>query len=115
MKLPNADNAVADIRKLCDYSLSLTHHTGKHKARVFSSVLGMTIDDAEALRDILLKAVKQYEAEVGMKDEYGQRYRVDFPLEWKNRRAIIRSGWIIEPDIPYPRLTSCYVLEKTER
>jgi len=75
----------------------------------------MTVDDAEALRDILLKSVKKYEAEFGLKDEYGQRYRVDFPLEWKGKQAIIRSGWIIEPDSSYPRLTSCYVLEKTER
>lgn len=104
MKLPNAENAVADIRKLCDYSLNLTHRIGKHKARVFLSVLGMTADDAETLRNILLKAVKQYDAEIGMKDECGQRYRVDFPLEWKGRQAIIRSGWIIEHDIPYPRL-----------
>ncbi len=112
MKVPNADRAVADIRKLRDYSLNLTHRTGKHKAHMFATVLGMTADDAEALRDILLRAVRECDAEVRLKDSYGQRYQVDFPLEWKGRRAMIRSAWIIEPNVPYPRLTSCYVLEE---
>ncbi len=109
MKLPNSDFAIVDIRKLRDYSLSPTHRKGRHKARMFSSFLSMTSDDADELRDILLKAVKEYEAEPGLKDEYGQRYQVDFPLEREGRHAIIRSAWIIEPDIPYPRLTGCYV------
>jgi len=112
MKIPNADRAVVDIRKLRDYSLDPAHRTGKHKAHVFSAVLGMADDDAEVLRDVLLKAVREYEAELGLKDDYGQRYQVDFPLEWKGKRAMIRSAWIVEPDVPYPRLTSCYVLEE---
>ncbi len=112
MKIPNADRAVVDIRKLRDYSLNPTHRTGKHKARVFATVLGMTADDAEALCDILLKAVREYDAEVRLKDSYGQRYQVDFPLEWKGKWAVIRSAWIVEPNVPYPRLTSCYVLEE---
>lgn len=111
MKVPNADRAVVDIRKLRDYSLNPTHRTGRHKARVFAAVLGMTADDAEALRDVLLKAVREQDAELGLKDDYGQRYQVDLPLEWRGRRAIVRSAWIIEPGVPYPRLTSCYVME----
>ena len=112
MKIPNADCAVVDIRKLRDYSLNPLHGTGKHKARVFSAVLNITAKDAEALRNLLLDAVTEYEAEVGLKDEYGQRYQVDFLLAWKGKRAMLRSAWIIERDVPYPRLTSCYVLEK---
>jgi len=112
MKVPNANRAIVDIRKLHDYSLDPTHRTGRHKARVFLAALGMTANDAEVLRDALLKAVREYEAELGLKDDYGQRYQVDFPLEWRGRQVIIRSAWIIEPDIPYPRLTSCYVLEE---
>jgi hypothetical protein len=112
MKVPNANRAVVDIRKLRDYSLNSMHRTGKHKARVFLSALGITADDAESLRRILLEAVREYDAELGLEDDYGQRYQVDFPLEWKGRQAIIRSAWIIEFGTPYPRLTSCYVLEE---
>jgi len=110
MKLPHAELAIVDIRKLREYSLSLEHDTGKHKARVFQAALGITADDAEALRLIVLEAIKINEAELGRRDEYGQRYRVDFMLEWKGKSARVRSGWIIEHDGDIPRLTSCYVL-----
>ncbi|KHE91343.1 MAG: hypothetical protein K8F52_10460 [Candidatus Scalindua rubra] len=42
MKIPNAEYAVVDIRKLCDYCLSSIHDEGKHKARLFKSTLGIT-------------------------------------------------------------------------
>ena len=50
MLIPNAENAVVDIRKLRDYCLNPEHDDGKHKARLFSSILGMTPDNAEKLR-----------------------------------------------------------------
>lgn len=110
MKIPNANHAVVDISKLRNYILNPTHRTGKHKARIFAASLGITTDDAEVLRDILLQAVRKNDAELGLKDNYGQRYQVDFTLEWKGKQSVIRSTWIIEPNVPYPRLTSCYPL-----
>jgi hypothetical protein len=50
MLIPNAENAIVDIRKLRDYCLNPEHENGKHKARLFASILGMTADDAEELR-----------------------------------------------------------------
>ncbi len=110
MLLPNADKAVVDIRKLRDYSLNSQHVNGKHKARLFSSILGITTDDAEDLRQILLKAVTEHEAQLGLQDEFGQRYRVDFRIEWQNRKAALRSAWIIEHGSEIPKLISCYPL-----
>ena len=110
MRVPNAERAIADIRKLRDYCLSLSHPTGRHKARVFASALGMTSADAELLRDLALHAVQQNDAQPGLMDEYGQRYLVDFVVEWKGKRAMVRSTWIVEPDSSVPKLTSCYVL-----
>jgi hypothetical protein len=109
MIIPHADLATVDIRKLREYCLDPLHDEGKHKARVFAAALGMTAADAEALRDILLQAIKTHNAHLGYQDTYGQRYMVDFPLEWQGRRAIVRSGWIIEHGSDAPRLTSCYV------
>jgi hypothetical protein len=40
MKLPNAESAIIAIEKLRNYCLDPEHPRGKHKARVFSSVLG---------------------------------------------------------------------------
>jgi hypothetical protein len=101
---------MVDIRKLREYCLNPLHDEGQHKARVFAAVLGITIADAEVLRDMLLQAVKTHDAHVGYRDVYGQRYTVDFLLEWHGRRALIRSGWILEYGSDIPRLTSCYVL-----
>lgn len=108
MLIPNARNAVVDIRKLRDYCLNPEHSTGKHKARLFRSTLGMTADNASELRSILLKVVQTEPAKLGRRDAFGQRYTLDFTLEWQNKSAVIRSGWIIEVDSQIPRLTSCY-------
>jgi len=99
-----------NIRKLRDYCLNPDDDEGKHKARLFSSILGMTAGDAEDLRQILLEVVKTQEARIRRRDQFGQRYIVDFPLEWQDRIATVRSGWIIEHDSDIPRLTTCYPL-----
>jgi hypothetical protein len=108
--IPHAENAIVDIRKLRDYCLNLNHEEGKHKARLFVAALAMTVDDAESLREILLEKVKTQSAQPRRQDAFGQRYRLDFELEWQNRRAVIRSGWIIEEGSTVPRLTTCYPL-----
>ncbi|MCI0447398.1 hypothetical protein L0152_29830 [bacterium] len=108
MKIPNAEHAVIDIRKLRDYCLNPAHDEGKHKARLFIAAFGMTSGDAEDLRGELLKAVKTEDAKLGRRDEFGQRYVVDFMLKWKNRRAMVRSGWIIEHGSTSPKLTTCF-------
>lgn len=110
MPIPYAERAVVDIRKLRDYCLNPLHDEGKHKARLFAAAVGMTAVDAEELRDILLQVVKTHDARLGRRDEYGQRYTVEFTLEWHGKRAIIRSAWIVEHGSDTPRLTSCYPL-----
>jgi hypothetical protein len=110
MLIPKAENAVVDIRKLRDYCLNPEHDDGKHKARLFSSILGMMPDNAEELRQILLEVIQTHEAQLGRRDGFGQRYTLDFTIEWQNRSATLRSGWIIEHDSEIPRLTTCYPL-----
>ena len=110
MPMPNAERAVVDIRKLRGYCLNPMHDEGQHKARVFATALGITADDAEDLRVLLLQAVKTSDAQLGRHDAYGQRYTVDFLLAWHDKQAMVRSGWIIEQDSDTPRLTTCYPL-----
>jgi hypothetical protein len=110
MLIPNAERAVVDIRKLRDYCLNPMHDEEQHKARLFATTLGITADDAEDLRVLLLQAVKTSDAQLGRHDAYGQRYTVDFLLEWHDKQAMVRSGWIIEHDSDTPRLTTCYPL-----
>jgi hypothetical protein len=113
MKLPNAENAVVDIAKLRDYSLNLNHPEGKHKARAFLEKLGITRDDADRLRQIILKAILQVDAIEQNPTVYGRRFIVDFELSWPERNfilstALVRTAWIIRSDESFPRLTTCF-------
>ena len=73
-------------------------------------MLGMTKENAPELRSILLEVIKTHPATLWRLDSFGQRYTLDFTLEWQNKSAVIRSGWIIEINSSIPRLTSCYPL-----
>ena len=110
MKLPNRERAVVDIAKLRDYCLSVEHLRGRHKARVFATALGLTADNAEELRDMLLVAARTNDARPTEQDAYGQRYVLDFRMQGPAGQAMVRSSWIIRSGEDFPRLTSCYVL-----
>ena len=107
--LPNAEFAVVPIEKLTDYALNPNHPVGKHKAAVFESVFGITLDDAEYLKDRILDAVLTCEAVKARNDNFGQRYQVEFELERNGRRAIVSTSWILGDNDLFPRLTTCYI------
>lgn len=110
MRLPNPDRAVVDIAKLRDYCLCPSHRRGRHKARVFASVLGISRDNADLLRQALLVAAVRSDALAGDRDEYGQRYVIDCQVAGPAGAATVRSNWIVLAAEDFPRLTSCYVL-----
>jgi hypothetical protein len=110
MKLPNANRAVVDIAKLRDYSLNPKHPEGKHKARVFVSALGVTMADADWLREELLHAAREFECQVGRLSDHGQRYLIDFTVTIRGKSAQLRSAWIVRTGEIFPRLSTCYVL-----
>ena len=95
MGLPNAKRAEVDPRKLTEYCLSTTHPVGKHKAAVFRAALGYTAADADALRELLLRAAATGEAVAERADEFGQRFRIDFEATTATGTAIIRSAWMV--------------------
>src|SRR5690606_20761456 len=98
-------------RKIVEYCLSLDHEVGRAKARVFHSSLGLTEADADVLIDALRQAAATNHAELSDSDIYGRRYRIDFVLDFRGRRAIVRSGWIIRTDGEAPELTTTWVLK----
>jgi hypothetical protein len=109
MLLPYSDQTIVDIVKLQEYCLSPTHPRGRHKARVFAAVLGLTADNADLLRDALLQAARTEDATQADQDEFGQRYIIDFQMQGPQGTAIVRSAWIVRTGEQFPRLTSCYV------
>ena len=112
MKLPGADRAVVDANKLRDYCLNPMHPRGRHKARVFASALRIPQAEAELLRVRLLDAVLQCDATAREADEYGSRYILDFECVNGDRRATIRSGWIVRRGESFPMLATCYVVSE---
>jgi|SRR5436305_10354471 len=108
--LPNGDQLVFDLRKLEEYCLSASHPRGRHKARVFREALGLTADHAQWLRDELLEAVRGANAEKLGSDTMGQRWRVDVAIARQDRRAVVRTLWIVRTDETIARFVTCWVL-----
>jgi hypothetical protein len=108
VKLPNAENAFVDPEKLRSYALDPAHRVGRHKARLFTALLGLGEENAEELRDTLLDTARTLDAELGEYGAHGQRYRIDFTVTWRGRQALIRSAWIVRPEEDFPRLVTCY-------
>lgn len=74
MTLPNAPEALVDLRKLRDYALAPESDRGSHKARVFASSLGLHARDAEWLRERILAGVLTADAVPRGENPYGVLY-----------------------------------------
>lgn len=109
MKLPNADRAIIDRRKIVEYCLNPHHDDGVHKARLFQAAVGVNRDNASLLIDALRTAAIAGDAFPGTADLYGRRYVVDFELEGPSGRAVVRSAWIVKAGEELPRLITCYI------
>lgn len=105
MKLPNGDQAIIDRRKITDYCLCRDHDDGQHKAHVFESVLGLTLNDVDDLIAALPHAAVEGDAVPARNDRYGQRYVVDFM--YTGHRG---CAWIVRCDESVPRLVTCLIL-----
>ena len=92
VRIPEAERAFIDRRKLVTYCLDATHPVGRHKAAVFRRVLGWTEEDAGTLHELLRRAIVAHEAAIGVLDEHGQRYVVDFPVMTAAGFATLRSA-----------------------
>ncbi|MEX0702341.1 MAG: DUF6883 domain-containing protein [Planctomycetales bacterium] len=110
MRIPNADRAVVDLEKLTEYCLNPSHPRGRHKARVFESALGLTLFHAEVLRGALFDAASEIDPVEGERDEFGQRYVMEFEMTGPAGTAMVRSAWIIRTDEGFPRLVTCHVI-----
>lgn len=107
--IPNATMAVIESKKLVDYALNPNHPVGRHKARVFASVLGFMQQNAGDLILQIRAGVQNIPAVPGRFDEYGRRYTVDIPVVGPLGSGVVRTGWIIDAGSTTPRLTTALV------
>jgi hypothetical protein len=110
MPLPNSDRAVLDIRKIEDYCLNPDHPIGCHKARVFREALDIGRAEATGLADEFLHAVRTGAASPAGVDEWGPRWSVDVAIFRQNRRAMVRTIWMVRVGEDFPRFVTCWVL-----
>jgi len=110
MKLPNGERADLGT-KIEEYVLNPSHWEGRHKARVFESVLGITLSNQNVLRQaILAAAANSDQAEAVGDNGHGIVYLLRFPLVTAHRTAMILTAWIILHGEDFPRLVTCYIL-----
>lgn len=110
MKLPKGNRANLGT-KLEDYSLNPLHRHGQHKARVFESVLGITLVNKEVLSRALLAAAKNSNETADLGDNgFGKTYVLRFRLMTEKASATVLSAWIIRHNEDFPRLTPCFIV-----
>jgi hypothetical protein len=103
VKLPNGDRADLGT-KIEDYVLNPAHWEGRHKARVFESVLGITLINRAILRDAILSAASSSDdAEVLGDNGHGHVYVLRFPLVTLRGSANILTAWIVRHEEDFPR------------
>src|SRR6266568_5734091 len=95
MKIPNGERAELGA-KLEDYSLNASHRQGQHKARVFESVLGITIANQEVLRRAILDAAAHSDVALATGDNgFGPTYALRFHITTPKGSATVLTAWII--------------------
>lgn len=98
MKLPNGNHAVISMEKLRGYCLNPEHPSGKHKARVFASALGITAKNAENLRELIARAAIEGEVIQQESTEFSQLFKVDWAVPIMLKLFFVHFGklpWII--------------------
>lgn len=108
MKLPGGERAIIGDEKLIGYCLNPQHPEGRHKARVFKSLLGIGPEQADVLKVALRQAAAEESAELAGITPYGNLYTVDFVMHVEDKSALVRSVWMVRKTEDTPRLVSCY-------
>ncbi|MEX2219986.1 MAG: DUF6883 domain-containing protein [Phycisphaerales bacterium] len=109
MRLPNAEYAIVDDRKLLEYVLNPDHPVGRHHAALFERVLGVARTDAIVLRQALLAAAISAEATPGRPSPHGRKYETRFTMTGRAGSATVLAVWLVETGTDNPRLITCYV------
>lgn len=96
-------------QKLAGYALDPAHPRGRHKARVFSSALGIEHDDWRYLRDQLAEGIAEAAVDGMRITSFGVLYQAVVLVDGLNgATAPVATIWIVEGQQP-PRLVSTWV------
>ena len=111
--LPNYEKAVIPRSKLEDYALNPASTDGRHKARLFKSILGFEKFDWEKLAKAILDALPYYEAFPAGEGKWGKKYLVALAIVGLNgNTAIIETVWIVRAETDYPSFVTPRVIRE---
>ena len=106
-RLPHADQVLVERRKIVEYLLSDDHPDGLAKARFFNA-LGFSTDRWSEFSEALVKHALECQLVSDEATPYGQRYVVEGVLAGPQRKASVRTVWILEGGSRRPRLVTAY-------
>lgn len=106
-RLPGGDRADIPPDKLLSYCLNPEHPSGKHKARVFASVLGITQANSEVLQELIKFSALEGNVIQQSTTDFGQIFKVDWQIPETD--VILRTIWEIKSDSLSPRLVSAFI------
>jgi hypothetical protein len=107
--MPNGDKAVVTDQKLLDYLLNEQHESQSGHATLFRVLLDITPDNAELLKETLLRAAAVKDVSDTTDTPFGRKYSINFSMNGPRGRYNIMSVWIIEHGLENPRLVTAYV------
>lgn len=113
-RLPDYQQAIIPEPKL-RYCLDPDHPSGRHKARVFESALGIGAFETSKLERIIREGIAANDAVYRYTFTQGtERWVVEWTVLGRLGPMRLISAWNIERDQGCPRLVSCY-LKKVSR
>jgi hypothetical protein len=108
MKLPNAQRAVVERKKIVHYLLNAAHPDNGGKAQFFAAA-GFSADRWQVLAEALLELAANGQVTLRIESEHGEKYLVRGRLRGPaGRSALIQSVWIIDRGREAPRLVTAY-------
>ncbi|MFU8891840.1 MAG: DUF6883 domain-containing protein, partial [Anaerosomatales bacterium] len=108
-RLPGHEHAIIPEEKL-RYCLDPMHETGRHKARMFRSALGIGLEDTPKLRHLIEIGISANQAvRVGDDQDGIERWVVDWIVQGRLSRLRLITAWDLRVSYGRPRLVSCYL------
>ncbi len=105
-RVPNAENARIEPRKLREYVLNSEHSTGQFKARFFAQ-MGYTAENWQRLEQDIRSQHLTKPAEEGQRSPFGRKYTVTAPLQGPSGPARqVTTVWIIRHGEQAPDLVT---------
>ena len=107
-RLPNAEKAIIEAEKLCDYVLSFAHPVGRLKAAFFQR-LGYSAENWEAFERSLRELILSQDVAEVEESQYGQKFIVEGTFTSSSGETVQTvTVWVILKGENMPRFITAY-------